>query len=459
MSFAVISIVSFFIVLSILVLVHEAGHFIVAKACGVRVETFSLGFPPRLFGIKYGDTDYCIGALPFGGYVKMSGEQPGETTTGDAAEFSARPRWQRVLIALAGPVANFLLAFALMAGFFMLHNEVPVYSTGPAVLDVVPPNSAAGRAGLLSGDVIVRFDKDKNPTWESVEQRASLDANSTTPITVQRVVDGQTKQFSTELFLSDPSKGEDFDIESLGLLPREQEDPVRVEDVMPGDPAAKAGIQPGDGIVSVNGQAVHGVSSIIAVLDETGSKPVNIVIERGGKDINITVQPIWADFGGGQVPGYRLGFGADPPPFRVEQSPLPKAISQSVSFNVKNSGYILDILSRLFSHHGAVMQQLSGPIGIARATGEAAQAHGLEPIIYLTSLISLNLGIMNLLPIPILDGGMILFLVIEGVLRRDLKQEFKERIYQVAFVVLILFFAFVMVNDVSKLNLFSRLKP
>jgi regulator of sigma E protease len=459
MASAVIAIVSFFIVLSILVLVHELGHFIVAKACGVRVETFSLGFPPRLFGIKYGDTDYCIGALPFGGYVKMSGETPGAETTGDAAEFSARPRWQRVLIALAGPVANFLLAFALMAGFFMLHNEVPVYSTGPAILDVVPSNSAAGRAGLLSGDVIVRFDKDANPTWETLQERASLDANSTVPLTVQRTIGGQSKQFSTELFLSDPSKGEDFDVESLGLLPREQEYPVKVEDVMPGDPAAKAGIQPGDGIVSVNGQAVHGVSSIIAVLDETGSKPVTIVIQRGGQNINISVQPIWADFGGGQTPGYRLGFGAAPPPYRVEQSPLPKAISQSVSFNVKNSGYILDILGRLFSHHGAVMQQLSGPIGIARATGEAAQAHGPEPIIYLTSLISLNLGIMNLLPIPILDGGMILFLIIEGVLRRDLKQEFKERIYQVAFVMLILFFAFVMVNDVSKLDLFSRLKP
>jgi regulator of sigma E protease len=458
MSFAVISIVSFFIVLSILVLVHELGHFIIAKACGVRVETFSLGFPPRLFGIKYGDTDYCIGALPFGGYVKMSGESPGAETTGDAAEFSARPRWQRVLIAVAGPVANFVLAFALMAGFFMLHNEVPVYSKGPAVLDIVPPNSPAGRAGLLSGDLIIRFDKDKNPSWEKVEERASLDANSTTPITVQRMVGGQPKQFSTELYLNDPSKGEDFDVESLGLLPREQEYPVRVADVMPGDPAAKAGIQTGDGIVSVNGQTVHGVSSIIAVLDETGSKPVTLVVERGGHTFNSTVQPIWADFSG-QVPGYRLGFGAAPPPFRVEQSPLPKAISQSVSFNLKNSGYILDILGRLFSHHGAVMQQLSGPIGIARATGEAAQAHGLEPIIYLTSLISLNLGIMNLLPIPILDGGMILFLIIEGVLRRDLKQEFKERIYQVAFVMLILFFAFVMVNDVSKLNLFSRLKP
>jgi regulator of sigma E protease len=458
MSFAVISIVSFFIVLSIMVLVHELGHFVVAKACGVRVEAFSLGFPPRLFGIKIGETDYCIGMLPFGGYVKMSGENPGAETTGDAGEFSAHPRWQRMLIAVAGPIANFVLAFVLMAGFFMLHNEVPVYQDNPAVLDVVPPSSPAGRAGLLAGDRIVQFDHDRNPTWLQLSERAALDANTTAPITVERTVNGQVTEFSTELFIADPSRGSDFDVMLLGLLPRQQEGPVMVEDVMPGDPAAKAGIQTGDGIVAVNGQVVHGVQSIIAVLDETGSKPVTLLVSRGGKTFSTSVQPIWADFSG-ETPGYRLGFGAALPPFRVEQSPFPKAVRQSVDFNVRNSGYILDILGRLFSHHGAVLQQLSGPIGIARATGEAAESHGLEPIIYLTALISLNLGIMNLLPIPILDGGMILLLAIEGALRRDLKQEFKERVYQVAFVMLILFFAFVMVNDVSKLNLFSKLKP
>jgi regulator of sigma E protease len=458
MSFTVVSIVSFFIVLSIMVLVHELGHFLVAKACGVRVETFSLGFPPRIFGIRYGETDYCIGALPFGGYVKMSGENPGAETTGDAGEFSSHPRWQRVLIAVAGPIANFVLAFVLMAGFFMLHNEVPVYQANPAVLDVVPPNSPAGRAGLLAGDRVVKFDRDKNPTWLQLSERAALDANSTAPITVERTVNGQTTQFSTELFIADPSRGSDFDIMSLGLLPRQQDGPVMVEDVVAGDPAAKAGILAGDGILSVNGQVVHGVQSIIAVLDETGSKPVSLTIDRKGQSFSVSVQPIWADFSG-ETPGYRLGFGAAPPPFRVEQSPLPKAVQQSVDFNLRNSGYILDILGRLFSHHGAVLQQLSGPIGIARATGEAAESRSLEPIIFLTALISLNLGIMNLLPIPILDGGMILLLAIEGALRRDLKQEFKERVYQVAFVMLILFFAFVMVNDVSKLNLFSKLKP
>jgi len=458
MPFAVIATVSFLLVLGIMVLVHEFGHFAVAKLCGVRVEVFSLGFGTRLFGVKWGDTDYRVSALPLGGYVKMSGETPGSETTGDPGEFSAHPRWQRVLIAVAGPVANFILAFILMAGFYMMHNEVEQYLGSPAVLDVVPPNSPAGRAGLETGDRIVRFDNEKNPTWEKLTDRALLDVNSTVPVTVERTVNGQQKQFSTELLLSDPTRGQDFDIALLGLLPKEQDGPVTVADVVPGDPAGKAGLLSGDGLVAVNGQTVHGVPAIIAVLDEGGNKPANLLVQRNGKQFTVNVQPIWADYGTGQ-PGYRLGFSAVPPPFHVEQLPLPKAVRESISFNVRNSSYILDILRRIFTRHSAVMQQLSGPIGMARMTGEAAEMHGWQPIIGLTALISLNLGIMNLLPIPILDGGMILLLCVEGLLRRDLKQEFKERIYQVAFVMLILFFAFIMVNDVSKLNLFQRLKP
>lgn len=458
MPFAVIATVSFLLVLGVMVLVHEFGHFAVAKLCGVRVEVFSLGFGTRLFGVKWGDTDYRVSALPLGGYVKMSGEAPGSESTGDPGEFSAHPRWQRVLIAVAGPVSNFILAFVLMAGLYMMHNEVEQYLDSPAVLDVVPPNSPAGRAGLQSGDHIVRFDSEKNPTWERLDERASLDANSTIPITVERIVNGQTKQFSTELLLADPSKGQDFQIESLGLLPKEQDGPMIIEDVTPGYPAIKAGLRGGDGVVSVDGQMVHGVRAVIAVLDEAGNKPANLVIQRGDKQLNVTVQPVWADNGAGE-PGYRLGLAPALPPFHVEQLPLPQAVRRSVSYNLHYSGLILDILHRMFTRHGAVMQQLSGPIGMARMTGEAAEMHGWEPIIGLTALISLNLGIMNLLPIPILDGGMILLLCIEGLLRRDLKQEFKERVYQVAFVMLILFFAFIMVNDVSKLNLFSRLKP
>jgi regulator of sigma E protease len=458
MPFAVIATVSFLLVLGVMVLVHEFGHFAVAKLCGVRVEVFSLGFGTRLFGVKWGDTDYRVSALPLGGYVKMSGETPGSETTGDPAEFSSHPRWQRILIALAGPVANFILAFLLMAGLYMMHNEVEDYLASPSILDVVPPNSPAGRAGLASGDRVIRFDNEKNPTWEKLTDRALLDLNSTVPITVERLVNGQKQQFSSELLISDPSRGQDFDIASLGLLPKEQDGPVIVADVVPGNPAAKAGLQSGDGLMAVNGQVVHGVPAIIAVLDEGGNKPANLLVARNGRQFSVTVQPIWADFGTGE-PGYRLGFTAVPPPFHVEQLPLPKAIRESIAFNLRNSSYILDILRRAFTRHSAVMQQISGPIGMARMTGEAAEMHGWQPIIGLTALISLNLGIMNLLPIPILDGGMILLLAIESLLRRDLKQEFKERVYQVAFVMLILFFAFIMVNDVSKLNLFQRLKP
>jgi regulator of sigma E protease len=163
--------------------------------------------------------------------------------------------------------------------------------------------------------------------------------------------------------------------------------------------------------------------------------------------------PKWGDNGAGKM-GYRLGFGAEPPPSNVQQMPFLAAARKSAVTNYHYSGYILDVLHRLFTHRSE-FQQLSGPIGIAQQTGQAVETASWQPIIALMALISLNLGIMNLLPIPILDGGMITLLLIEGILRHDLKPEIKERLYQVAFVMLVLFFAFVMVNDVAKLNLFS----
>ena len=201
------------VVLGIMVLVHEFGHFAVAKFFGVRVEVFSVGFGTRLFGFRRGDTDYRLSLLPLGGYVKMAGENPGEERTGDPGEFASHPRWQRILIGLAGPVANFLLAFVLMTGYYMMHNEVEQYLYGPAVIDFVPQNSAAARAGIQPGDRIIQFDKDHNPTWERVRIRSVLDANSNVAFTVERNVDGQTKQFSNELYLLDTTKGQDFEIE------------------------------------------------------------------------------------------------------------------------------------------------------------------------------------------------------------------------------------------------------
>ena len=440
------------IVLGIMVLVHEFGHFAVAKLCGVRVEVFSVGFGKRLFGFRSGDTDYRLSLLPLGGYVKMSGESPGEESTGDPAEFSAHPRWQRILIGLAGPVSNFLLALLLMTGFYMMHNEVEAFRSQAANIDFVSDHTAAANAGLKPGDVITRFDNVDKPTWEQVSIRAAMNVGQTIPVDVQR--DGQT--VTTQLTVPNPRGGDDFDFDTIGFVPRMQEGPVRIRQIEDGMPAAKAGMKPGDQILSVDGLMLHSSDAMLAFLQQDNGRPIQLTVLRDGKTFPIALQPVMADTDSHRL--YRIGFAPNLPPFKIQQLALPAALRQSVKFNLRYSGLILEVLHRMVTRRFAV-QDLSGPIGIARETGLAVEQPGWQPIIGLMSIISLNLGIFNLLPIPILDGGVIVLLLIEGVMRRDLNQEFKERIYQAAFVVLLIFAAFVMFNDISKLQVFSKLKP
>jgi regulator of sigma E protease len=441
------------VVLGIMVLVHEFGHFAVAKLCGVRVEVFSVGFGKRLFGFRRGDTDYRLSLLPLGGYVKMSGEAPGEPSTGDPAEFNAHPRWQRILIGLAGPVCNFLLALLLMTGFYMMHNEVEAFRSQAANIDFVSDHSAAAAAGLKPGDVITRFDNVNSPTWEQVSIRSAMNVGQTIPVDVRR--DGQT--VTTQLTVPNPRGSDDFDFDTIGFVPRMQEEPIRVRQIEAGMPAAKAGLQPGDQILAVDGLSLHSVDAMLAFLQQDNGRPIQLTALRDGKTFQIPLQPIMADAGNGHKL-YRIGFAPNLPPFKIQQLPLPEALKQSVHFNLRYSGLILEVLHRMVTRRFAV-QDLSGPIGIAKQTGLAVEQPGWQPIIGLMSIISLNLGIFNLLPIPILDGGMIALLLIEGVMRRDLNQEFRERLYQAAFVVLLIFAAFVMFNDISKLQVFTKLKP
>jgi len=453
MPFALTATLSMLVVLGIMVLVHEFGHFAVAKLCGVRVEVFSIGFGKRLFGFKRGDTDYRISLLPLGGYVKMTGENPNEEHTGDPGEFSNHPRWQRILIGFAGPAANFILAFALMTGFYMMHDEVPLYPSMAAVPDFVPQNTLAAQAGIQAGDRIVMFDGTANPTWEQLRIRALINMNQTVPI----VLDRNGTRIDTQLRIENKDRGDDFDMPDLGLLPRVQETPLVVKAIEPNMPALKAGLLPGDKILSVNGMELHSVYAVLAYLQQDAGKPVVLKVNRNGQVLDLNLVPAMADDGTGHHI-YRLGFEPMQPPFKVQQLGLIPAVRQSMAFNIKNSGLILEVLKRMFTRHIA-MENLSGPIGIARQTGLAVTMPGWQPIIGLMPVISLNLGIFNLLPIPILDGGLILLLMIEGLIRRDINQQFKERIYQVAFVVLVLFAVFVMFNDFAKLSIFSKLRP
>jgi regulator of sigma E protease len=472
-----ISAISFIIALGILVLVHEFGHFLAAKLCGVRVEQFSIGFPPRLFGIKIGDTDYCISATPLGGYVKMTGESmPGEnlSLTGadgetieaqksDPGALTSHPRWQRIIIGLAGPFANFVLALVLMTGFYMLHNEVPLYEGQPIQLDWVVPGSPAANAGLMAGDTIVNFDGQANPTWEQVYEHSQLNLASenmshSVGVTAQR--NGQL--VATRLTLAyqpDAAKPADpaaFDLTQLGLLPVFQPNPVTVSSITPSMPAAKAGIQNGDSLLSFDGHVFHGKESIIAYLQSRKGAPLTVVFGHGGATSTATVQPVM-DTSGGPL-AWRIGFNTPPPPSRIEQMPFPKAVAASVAFNRENSLLILEVLKRLLTHKMSV-GTLSGPIGIAQQTGMAAETPGWEAKFKVLTAISVNLGILNLLPFPILDGGMILFLLIESLMQRDVNIVVKERIYQAAFVLIIVFFAYIMFNDISKLGLFGQARP
>jgi regulator of sigma E protease len=469
-----VSVISFVIALGILVLVHEFGHFLAAKLCGVRVEQFSIGFPPRLFGIKIGDTDYCISATPLGGYVKMTGESmPGEnlSMTGadgetieaqksDPGALTSHPRWQRIIIGLAGPFANFVLALVLMTGFYMLHNEVPLYEGQPIQLDWVIPNSPAANAGLEAGDTIVNFDGQESPTWEQVYEHSALNLQSENiSHSVAVVAQRAGQRVPVRLALANQSgtlKASDFDLSQLGLLPVIQPGPVQVGTVAENSPASKAGIQPGDKFLSIDGHVFHGTPTIVAYLQERKGAPVTVDLSHAGKTSALVIQPRLDQ--GPEGSAWHIGFTGAPPPSQVEQMPFPKAVVASVKFNRENSLLILEVLKRLVTRKMSV-NTLSGPIGIAQQTGMAAETPGWEAKFKVLTAISVNLGILNLLPFPILDGGMILFLLIESLMQRDVNIVVKERIYQVAFVLIIVFFAYIMFNDISKLGIFVQGKP
>lgn len=457
----VVAIVAFIVLVGVMVVVHEFGHFAVAKLCGVRVESFSVGFGPRLFGVKYGDTDYKVCLLPLGGFVKMTGEIPdqisgpaaeatAEELAQDPAAFTSHPRWQRMLIGLAGPVSNFILAFVLMVFYFNWINEVPALKT--TAIEWVIDASPAAQAGLQPGDIIRRFDKVDDPNMVQMEISARNNLSRSVPVTVER--GGKTLSFS--LPLPGKTKGKRFHLSQAGIFLQLLQGPIQVDQVVPNSPAEQAGLRGGDFIHAVDGHVFHTVEPLLAYLQAGQGKPVTLSVTRNGQPLApLLVHPSVQDS------EWRLGFSAAPPaeiPTRQEPLPLAESLSESRDFCGDYSTLIVEVLGRIFTRQVPV-SQLSGPVGIARMAGQAVEMQGWLPKLGLASAISLNLGILNLLPFPILDGGGILLLLIESLLRRDISIVVKERIYQAAFVVLVAFFAFIMFNDVTKLPIFTHLKP
>jgi len=426
------SLVAVVAVLGFMILIHEFGHYAVAKWLGVRVEQFAIGFGKRLIGFRRGETDYRINAIPLGGYVKMSGENPMDQRTDDPREFMNHSRWHRFLIAIAGPTMNILLAIFLLTTVYMVHYEYPAVDDQPPVIGWVLKDTAAAKAGFQVGDRITRVDGIENPTWEQVGLKEMMSPGQ--PLDVQIDRGGQL----LDKTVTPEASGVD-QIGFAGWAPKEQT--VTITDLVEGMPADKAGLKEGDKILAMDGKPMPALAAMIEALKITKDKPITLTVLRDGQEKMFTVQPVLYD------KSYRIGIGSLQ--MKVKTLPFAEALQLSLHENRQNALLILELVKKMVQHKISI-RSIEGPIRIGQAAGEAARRKGWTPLMSLTAAISLNLGIFNLLPIPILDGGVILFLLIEGLMRRDISMNIKERVYQAAFVFLVLFAVMVIYNDLMK---------
>lgn len=423
------------VVLGFMIFVHELGHFIAAKRIGVRAPVFSIGFGKRLVGFEWHGTDYRISLLPFGGYVKMAGEDPSESNHDDPGDFLAHPRWQRFIIAIAGPTMNILTALLLLAVVYKFHYEKPAYAEKPALVGDVEPNSPAAKAGIKPGDLIVRMGNAEHPTWEDVQLNVLMTTRKPIPLEIER--DGSLLDVS----LAPKAEGS-YEVGYAGLGPCF---PSVVGEVESGLPAAKAGLEPRDKILAVDGRNIPCYQHLPDAIQESHGQPVTLTVLRKGQQLQMTITPVRRMEGGEDR--WIVGF-MPSDDVVVRQLPIGKAIVASWEDNVQNTMLTFETLAKLITRQIST-KSIAGPVGIAQLSG-VAYRNGIVDLLSFVAFISLQLGIFNLLPVPMLDGGMIAMLLVEGTMQRDLSLQFKERVLQAGIFLLLLLVVFVTYNDIIR---------
>lgn len=420
---------AFLLALGIIVFMHEFGHHVVARLFGVRVMTFSLGFGKRLWGFPYKGTDYRISAIPLGGYVRMGGELPGEHT-GDPAEFLSKPRWQRILVYLAGPAMNLVLSVTLIAAVLMVGYPVEGLMGLPPVVGRVNEGSAADVAGLQPGDRIAAVDGEQVAKWDDFSFAVLFAPNK--PLEVEYVRDGEARR--TRLT---PGETRREKLGDAGIWPNLE---LRIAKVLEGRPAERAGFQPGDVPRRLAGQPVSVENKFVEFLEQHAGEEVLVEVERRGKIVALSVVPEADETGAGKI-GVHVAV--------YRRLSLREAVPASIRYNIFIVEKTVEVLGKLVTGETSMRSSTSGPIEIARFSGEAAQ-RGLKDWVFIVGFLSISIGLMNLLPIPILDGGHIVILTIESVMRRDLSLVVKERITQVGFMMLMVLMAVVLFFDLAK---------
>ena len=429
------TLISFIIVLGILIFIHELGHFALAKACGVGVEKFSLGFGPKLIGIKRGETEYRISILPLGGYVKMVGEAAGESVSDELRmkSFTHKPVWKRTLIVAAGPTMNLVLAIVLLPVIFMIGIQLPVYLEKPAEIGYVVVGEPAQKAGIQAGDTIVEFGGKEIRHWEDLLTQVAMSPSKKVELTLER----GGEKIETAIT---PDASEETGAGYGGMYPPMK--PV-IGDVASGYPAREAGIKAGDTILSIDGLAIRHWAELEDVIHKSGKK-IKLHVLRDGKELTFEVMPKYNE----DAKVHLIGISRQDE-LEVRQYGFTESVSKGVTTGVQMTGKLFVVIKGLVLGEYS-LKTLGGPIMIAQVAGKAAES-GISDVLSLVAFLSLQLGIINLFPIPVLDGGHIVFFGLEAIKGKPLSEKFMMVAQQVGIVLLIGLMVLVTWNDLYRI--------
>ena len=426
---------AFVIVLGVIIFVHEFGHFITAKAFGIRVFIFSFGFGRRLLGFKWGDTDCRLSLIPLGGYVKLEGEpddvvSEDVTALSDSRAFTSRPRWQRILVYLAGPAMNAVLTIAVMTVFHMRGFGVDAALYERPIVGSIEPGSPAEHAALRPGDEIRAIDGASVTTWEAAFYKIWIRPDTSVRLRILR--DGQ----ESDVDVHSTSTGREK-IGKIGVEPL-----VRVGKIASGSPAEEAGIKTDDGILAVGGEAVRAFGDILPIVGRSLGKPLAVRLLRDGKVVELSVVPRVIE---GTT---RIGIQSKTVERRFG---FFRSIEESTLWTWTQTKMTFETIERLLTG-GLSKDSMMGPLGIAKAAGTSAR-EGVSSLFFLIAIISLQVGILNLFPLAPLDGGHLAILVAEGTIRRDFSDTAKAWIMNAGALVIFALIGVVLYSDLTKTSL------
>lgn len=419
---------AFVFALGVIIFVHEAGHYLVAKLFDVKVLTFSLGFGRRIWGFQRGETEYRVAWIPLGGYVRLGGESP-EEATGDPRDFQAKPRWQRIVVYLAGPAMNVVLAVFLVAAVFMSGYDVPFVQDIPPVVGTVVEGGAADEAGLRSGDRILAVEGKEADSWQDVWMPVMESPGEEVSLRFER--EGRVRETTVV-----PRKATKYEFGDAGFFPRLL---PRIAAIVADSPAEAAGFRPGDQVQSVDARPLTSMREFVDYVEDRAGDPIEVTVRRGDELRELTVIPA-AEGGVGRI-GVQLSISR-------QYGPV-EAFRQSLRYNWNVTEQTVALVGKLVTREVQAKRALHGPIEIAALSGEAAR-RGLPDLLHLMGLVSISIAILNLLPIPVLDGGQIAILLVESTLRRDLSLRLKEAVTMVGLVLVMLLMVAVIAFDLAR---------